>query len=105
EERHQAGRFAAAGERLVLGADVREVGAGARAVLEDARLARPEIHDPALVDEVIADRLDEAGVRLWALVGARRALELAGRGVDEEVALRGALDAVRPVQPGVEPLR
>ena len=35
---------------------VGEVGAGAGAVLEDARLAGPEVHDAALVDEVVARR-------------------------------------------------
>ena len=40
----------------------REIGAGAGAVLEDARLADPEVHDAALVDEVVVDGLDEAVV-------------------------------------------
>ena len=69
EEAHQAGRLAAAGEPLALAAQGGEVGAGAGAVLEQARLADPEVHDPALVDEVVGDRLDEAGVRLRVLVG------------------------------------
>ncbi len=51
-----------------------------------------------------ADALDEAGVRLGALVGRGRRLDLARLRVDVEVALRGAVDAVREVQPRVEPL-
>ena len=69
EEGHQAGRLAAAGQPLVLAAQLGEIGAGAGAVFEQARLAHPQVHDAALVDEVVGDRLDEAGVRLRMLVG------------------------------------
>ena len=93
------------GEVLVLAADLGEVGARAGAVLEDPRLAGPEVHDAALVDEVVGDGLDEAGVRLGPLVGAGRVAQLAAVGVDEGVALRGTGDAVGPVQAAVEPLR
>src|SRR3546814_5246341 len=55
--------------------------------------------------DLVADRLDEAGVRLRVLVGAGGARQLAGREVDVVVALTRAVDAVGPVQPGVEPLR
>ena len=105
EEAHQTGRAAAARQALVGAAELGEVGAGTRAVLEDARLADPEVHDAALVDEVVVDGLDEAGVRGRALVGRRRALELAGDRVAVPVALRRSADAVGPVQTGVEPLR
>ena len=84
---------------------LREVGAGAGAVFEQARLAHPQVHDAALVDEVVLDRLDEAGMRLRMLVGRLRLGQLAGEGVDVEVALAGAVDAIGPVQAGVEPLR
>src|SRR5215216_6035258 len=60
EETHQAGGGAAAGEFLAFAADGGEVGAGAGAVLEQARLADPKIHDAALGDEVVVDALDEA---------------------------------------------
>jgi hypothetical protein len=66
-----------------------EVGAGARAVLEQARLAHPQVHDAALVDEVVLDRLDEAGVRLRMLVGRLRGGHLAGLVIDVVVALAG----------------
>jgi hypothetical protein len=68
EEAHQAGRPAAARERLVLAAQPGEVGARARAVLEQARLAHPEVHDAARIDQVVRDALDEAGMRLRAFV-------------------------------------
>ena len=42
---------------------------------------------------------------LWMFVGRGRACHLAGLIIDIEVALRWAVDAVSPVQPGVEPLR
>ena len=51
EEAHQAGRLAAARQLLVGAAQPGEVGAGARAVLEQARLAHPQVHDAVLVDE------------------------------------------------------
>jgi len=34
------------------------------AIFEQPRLAYPQVHDAALVDEVVLDALDEAGVRL-----------------------------------------
>ncbi len=105
QEAHQAGGAAAAGEFLTLAAQVGEVRAGARAVLEQARLAHPQVHDAALVDEVVGDRLDEAGMRLGMLVGRLRLGQLAGLEIDVVVALAGAVDAIGPVQAGVEPLR
>src|SRR5690606_8459747 len=72
QEAHQPRGGAAAGQRLALAADAGEVGAGAGAVLEDARLADPEVHDAAFVDEVVLDVLDEAGVRLRPGVGVFR---------------------------------
>ena len=105
EEAHQAGGAAAAGKLFAFAAQPREVGAGAGAVFEQAGLAHPEVHDAALVDEVVIDALDEAGVRLRMLVGRLRLGQLAGEGIDVIVALAGAVDAVGPVQAGVEPLR
>ena len=105
EEAHQAGGLATAGELLAFAAQRREIGAGAGAVFEQARLAYPQVHDAALVDEVVGDRLDEAGVRLRVLIRALRGVHLAGLVVDIVVALAGAVDAVGPVQAGVEPLR
>src|SRR5262249_61111707 len=78
EEAHQAGRLAAAGKPLAFAAQRGEIRAGAGAVFEQARLAHPQIHDAALVDEVVGDALDEAGVRLRMLVGRLRLDELAG---------------------------
>ena len=72
EEAHQAGGTAAARQALAVAAQRGEVGAGARAVFEEPRLAHPEIHDAAIVHEVIGDGLDEAGMRLRMLVGALR---------------------------------
>ena len=82
-----------------------KVGAGAGAVLEEARLAHPQVHDAALVDEVVVDALDEAGVRLRVLVGGIRRRYPAGLVIDVVVALARPIDAVGPVQAGVEPLR
>ena len=82
-----------------------EVRPRAGAVLEDARLARPEVHDPAFVDEIVLHGLDEAGAGLRPLVRRRRPREDARGRLDVEVALGGAGEAVGPVQARVEPLR
>src|SRR4029077_19689941 len=76
EEAHQAARAAAAGKLFAFAAQAREVGAGAGAVFEQAGLAHPEVHDAALVDEVVIDALDETGVRLRMLVGRFRSGQL-----------------------------
>jgi hypothetical protein len=56
-------------------ADAREVRAGARAVLEEAGLADPQVHDAAFVDQVVGDALDEAGMRLRPFVGRVRRMD------------------------------
>ena len=105
EERHQARRLAAARQPLAFAAQRREVGAGAGAILEESRLAHPEIHDAALVHQIVGDALDEAGVRLRPFVGRRGGIGDAVAVIDEPMALAGTVDAVGPVQAGVEPLR
>ena len=82
-----------------------EVRAGAGAVFEQARLADPKVHDPALVDEIVGNRLDEAGVRLRVLVGRFGLRHLAGLEVDVIMALARPIDAIGPMEAGVEPLR
>ena len=105
EERHDARAASAAREALALAADLREVGAGAGAELEEAGLPEPEVHDAALVDEVVFDRLDEAGVGGGAGVGVIGQHRLFGVGVDKPEALRRAGQAVGEIEAGVEPLR
>src|ERR1700716_4489479 len=89
----------------IFAARPREVRAGAGAVFEQARFTHPQIHDAALVDKVVLDALDEAGVRLRMLVSRFRLGQLAGLPVHVIVALAGSIDAVSPMQSGVEPLR
>src|SRR6185437_286559 len=78
QKAHQAGRLAAARQALAFTAQAREVGTGARAIFEEARLAHPEVHDAALVDEVVVHALDEAGMRLWVLIGRLGLHQLVG---------------------------
>ena len=105
EEAHQSRGLAAAGEVLVRRPHGGEVGPRARAVLEQARLADPQVHDAALVHQVVGDALDEAGVRLGMLVGGLRHAAFARPMIDVMVALGRTVDAVGPVQARVEPLR
>ena len=105
QEAHQAGRASAARELLAFAAQAGEVGAGAGAILEQTGFANPEVHDAAFIDQIVLDALDEAGMRLRVLVGRFRLGQLAGLPVDVIMALAGTVDAVSPVQAGVEPLR
>ena len=104
QERHDAGGAAAARQGLVLGADAGEVGAGARPELEEAGLPDPQVHDAALVDQVVFDRLDEAGVGGGAGVGVGGGDGAPGDRVHVPEALGGAGEPVGVVQAGVEPL-
>ena len=105
QERHQAGRAAAAGQFFAFAAQRGEVRAGTGAVFEQARFAHPQVHDAAFVDQVVIDALDEAGMRLRMFVGRFRFGQNAGEGIDVIVTLRRAIDAVGPMKSGVEPLR
>ena len=105
EKRHQARRLAAARELFVLAAQLGEIRAGARAIFEQAGLTHPQVHDAALIDEVVGDRLDETGMRLRMFVGRLRLGQFFRLEVDIIMALAGAIDAIGPVQAGVEPLR
>src|SRR5260363_294398 len=89
-------RAAAARQLLAFAAQPGEVGAGAGAIFEQARLAHPQIHDAAVIDEVVLDALDEAGMRMRMLVGRFRLGQLAGLVVDVIMALAGAIDAIGP---------
>ena len=105
QERHQAAGASAARQLLVRAAQRREIRARPRTVFEQARLAHPQVHDAAVVDEIVGDRLDEAGVRLRMLVGRLRPGQLARLEVDVIVTLAGTVDAIGPMKAGVEPLR
>ncbi len=105
EEAHQAGGAAAAGKLFAFAAQIGEVGAGAGAIFEQARFTHPQVHDAAFIDEVVFNGLDEAGMRLRMFVSGFGLGQLAREGVDIEMALAGAINAIGPVQAGVEPLR
>ena len=105
QEGHQARGLSAPAEALAFAAQGGEVRAGAGAVLEQARFAHPQVHDPAVVNEIVGHGLNETGVGLGMLVGRLGFGQLTGLVVDVVVTLAGAVDAVGPVQTGVEPLR
>ena len=104
QEAHQARGLAAPRQGLVGGPEAGEIGARAGPVFEQARLAHPQVHDAALVDQVVVDALDETGVGLGMLVSRLRRGRFAGPVVHVPVALGRPVDAVGPVKPGVEPL-
>ena len=105
EEAHQARRLAAARQGFVLTAQGREVGPGARAVLEQPCLTDPKVHDPAVAYQVVVDALDEAGMGLRMLIGGIGGDQLAGLEINVMVTLGRAVDAVSPMKARVEPLR
>ena len=84
--------------------NLREIGAGPGSVLEEPRLAHPEVHDAVLVDEIVFDGLDETGVRLRMFEGIGRPDDLSQLGIDIKVALRRPRQPIGIVQAGVEPL-
>src|SRR5262249_15349591 len=102
---HQPRGAATAREPLAFAAEPGKVRAGAGAVFEQPRLAHPEVHDAALVDEVVGNRLDEAGMRLRMLVGALRGVHRSRPVIDVILALARAVDPIGPVETRVEPLR
>ena len=101
EEAHQAAGGATAGEPLHLPAQLGEVGAAARAILEDARLVVDQIEDGL---EIVVAALDEAGRHLRPAVGVAGLVGGAGGEVHRPVAPR-ALDLVLVPEPAVEPYR
>ncbi len=105
EEAHQPRGLAAARQLLAFAAQAGEVGTGARSVFEETRLTHPQVHDAAFVHQIVLDRLDEAGMRLRVFIGAVRLGQLSSAVIDVEVALPRTVDAIGPVQTGVEPLR
>jgi hypothetical protein len=105
EERHQAARGAAARQLFTGAANPREVSTRTGAAFEDARLADETVEDAALVNQIVFDRKDVARGNLRMFEGVRGTKHLVRARIDEIVALSGARDAVRPVQPGIEPLR
>ena len=82
-----------------------EVGSDTGTVFENSGFSGPEVHDSALVDQIIFDAKDETGVGLGSLVGVFGDRELGGLWIDVVVALGGAGDAVGEVESGIEPLR
>ena len=105
QKAHQARRAAATGQLFAFAAQHREVGAGARTIFEQAGFTHPQVHDAAFVDQIVGHALNEAGMRLGMLVGGFRLDQLAGLEIDIIMALRRTVDAIGPMQAGVEPLR
>src|SRR5690606_10568663 len=105
QEAHEAGGLAAARKLFTFAAQIREVGTGARTIFEQARLADAKVHDAAFIDQIVADGLDEAGMWLRMFVGRLGLGQLASLPVDVKMALAGTIDAIGPVEAGVEPLR
>ncbi len=105
QEGHQARGLSAPAQALTLAAQGGEVRPRAGTVLEQSRFTHPQIHDAAIVDQIVGNGLDETGVGLRVLVGRLGLGEFTGLIVDVVVTLARTIDTVGPVQAGVEPLR
>ena len=88
--------------RHAFGADGREVGAGARAELEEQHLPLNRRRD---VHQVVLDRLDEARGELRAGISVTRELDLVGGRIPDPAAHRAPRDPVALGEPAVEPDR
>ena len=71
QEAHQARRHAAARELLSRAAYIGKVRARTGAIFKQPCLARPKIHDAAFGEQIVISRLDETGMGLRMLIGAR----------------------------------
>ena len=69
QKAHQTAGFAAARQFFTFAPQHRKVRACARAIFEQARFAHPEIHDPALIHQIVRNGLDETSMRLGMLIG------------------------------------
>src|SRR5262249_6334345 len=98
-------RLTAAGQRFALPAQSGKIRSRTATILKNSCLAHPEVHDAALVDEVVADALDETGMGGRLLVSRCGPHHLFRRGIDAGMSLSRAVDAIGPVEAGVEPLR
>ncbi len=105
QKAHEPRRFSAARQFLALPSKGRKIGARSRAVFEQPRFPDPQVHDAALVHQIVGDGLDKAGMGLGMFIGAGRPDQLARLVIDIEMALAGAVDAIGPMQAGIEPLR
>ena len=105
KEAHQAGTFAATRKRLIVAAQMAEIGSSAGAIFKQARLARPQIHNAAIAHKIVAHALNKARVRLRMGVGIGGQRHIASGVIRNPMSLRGAVNSVRPLQTCVEPLR
>ena len=71
QETHQAGTFSATRKRLIVAAQMAEIGSSAGAIFKQARLARPQIHNAAFTHKVVTHALNKASMWLRMAVGIR----------------------------------
>ncbi len=105
QKTHQSGRFTATTQLFPFAPDLGEVGSGAGTVFKQTGFPHPEIHDTALIHQIILDALDKAGVRLGMRIRILGTPNFPAFRIHIVMALRGTVDAVGPVQARVEPLR
>ena len=105
QETHQSAGLSAACQWFILGTQVRKIRACPGSELEQSCLADPQIHDSAVVDQIVLDRLDEASVRLRSFVGAFGSRQTVRLRLNEKMALSRPFDSISPMQARIEPLR
>ena len=104
QERHQTRRGPATGKSLTGAAKIREIGPGPGTILEQARLAHPQIHDAAFIDKVVRHRLDKTGMGLWVFVGIVRLGQAVRRRIYKIMPVGLTRDTIGIMKAGVEPL-
>ena len=70
EKRHETAGAPAAAQRLAFTAQMAEIGSRSRTILKESSFADPKVHDSVSVDEIVANALDEASMRLRMFVRA-----------------------------------
>src|SRR5579872_4573703 len=81
-----------------------EVGAYAGTVFEDTSLADPQVHEPAVVDEIVLHAEDETGMRLRSFISRSGHFQLPVGRVYIIMALRLTGDTIAFMQARIEPL-
>ena len=105
QEAHQAAALTAAAQLLSFRPNLTKISSNPRAILKDSCLSGPEVHDSALINQIILHTQNKASMRLWPLISVTRLLKLLGLRIKVIVPLSRTCDPISKVHPSVKPLR